>query len=53
MVRQRYNLSPPDNTRDIEDYEVDLVGLTVLEISISPDISGGSAIASIAELRLA
>ena len=53
IVRQQYNFSPPDNTRDIEDYEVDLVGLTVLEISISPDISRGSAIASIAELRLA
>jgi hypothetical protein len=53
IVRQQYNFSPPDNTRDIEDYEVDLVGLTVLEISISPDISGGFARASLAELRLA
>jgi hypothetical protein len=53
IVRQQYNFSPPDNTREIEEYEVDLVGLTVLELSISPDISGGSARASIAELRLA
>jgi hypothetical protein len=53
IVRQQYNFSPPDNAREIEDYEVDLVGLTVLEISISPDISGGCAHASIAELRLA
>jgi hypothetical protein len=53
IVRQQYNFSPPDNAREIEDYEVDLVGLTVLEISISPDISGGCARASIAELRLA
>ena len=53
IVRQQYNFSPPDNTREIEDYEVDLVGLSVLEISISPDISGGGARASIAELRLA
>jgi hypothetical protein len=53
IVRQQYNFSPPDNTREIEDYEVDLVGLTVLEICISPDISGGCARASIAELRLA
>jgi hypothetical protein len=53
IVRQQYNFSPPDNTREIEDYEVDLVGLTVLEIIISPDISGGCALASIAELRLA
>jgi hypothetical protein len=53
IARQQYNFSPPDNTREIEDYEVDLVGLTVLEISISPDISGGRARASIAELHLA
>jgi len=53
IVRQQYNFSPLNDTREIEDYEVDLVGLTVLEISISPDISGGCARASIAELRLA
>ena len=53
IVRQQYNFSPPDNTREIEDYEVDLVGLTALEIIISPYISGGCARASIAELRLA
>jgi hypothetical protein len=53
IVRQQFNFGPPDNTREIEDYEVDLVGLTVLEISITPDISGGNARASIAELRLA
>ena len=53
IVRQQYNFSPTDNTREIEDYEVNLAGLTALEISISPDISGGSARASIAEIRLA
>ena len=53
IVRQQYNFSPPDNIREIEDYEVDLVGLRVLEIIIFPDISGGCARASIAELRLA
>jgi hypothetical protein len=53
IVRQQYTFSPPDNSREREDYDVDLVGLTVFEISISPDISGGWARASIAELRLA
>jgi hypothetical protein len=53
IVRQQYNFGPPDTTRENEDYEVDLIGLTALEISISPDMSGGSACASIAELRLA
>ena len=53
IVRQQYNFSPPDSTREIEDYEVDLAGLTILEIILAPDISGGDALASLAELRLA
>jgi hypothetical protein len=53
IVRQQFHFNPPDTAREIEDYEVDLVGLTVLELSIYPDISGGAAFASIAELRLA
>ena len=53
IVRQQYNFSAPYNTREIEDYAVDLVGLTVLELSIVPDISGGSARASVAQLCVA
>jgi hypothetical protein len=53
IVRQQYNFSVPDNARQIENYDVDLVGLTTLELSIVPDISGGGARASIAQLRLA
>lgn len=53
IVRQQYNFSPPDNTCEIEDYDVDLAELMILEIIISPDISGGDARASLAELRLA
>jgi len=53
IVRQQYNFSPPDNARELEDYTVDLNGLTVLELSIVPDISGGDARASLARLRLA
>jgi hypothetical protein len=53
IVRQQYTFNPPDTIRETEDYEVDLEGLEVLEICISPDISGGFARASIAELRLA
>ena len=53
ILRQQYNLGPPGNTCEIEDFEVDLPGLTVLELSITPDIGGGDARASIARLRLA
>jgi hypothetical protein len=53
IVRQQYNFSPPDNSRELEDYVVELDGLTVLELDIIPDISGGRALASLAQLRLA
>lgn len=53
IVRQQYNFSPPGATCEREDYVVDLVGLTALELEIVPDISGGSARASLAQLRLA
>ena len=53
IVRQQYNFSPPGSTREIEDYAVHLEGVTALELKIVPDISGGSARASLAQLRLA
>jgi hypothetical protein len=53
IVRQQYNFSPPDVTREVEDYAVDLDGLTMLELSIIPDISGGEARASLGQLRIA
>src|SRR5436853_1943018 len=53
IVRQQYNFSPPGVTREFEDYAVDLVGVTTLELRIVPDISGGDARASVAQLRIA
>jgi hypothetical protein len=53
IVRQQYNFSPPDMTREFEDYTVDLVGVTALELRIVPDIRGGDARASVAQLRIA
>jgi len=53
IARQQYNFSPSGTVRELEDYAVDLHGLTTLELVIVPDISGGSARASIAQLRLA
>jgi hypothetical protein len=52
IVRQQYTFSPPETAREIEDYDVDLDGVTVLELRILADISGGSARASLAQLRL-
>ena len=53
IVRQQYNFSPPATTRECEDYLVELDDVTTLELNIVPDISGGPARASLAQLRLA
>ena len=53
IVRQQYNFSPPGVTREFEDYAVDLAGVTTLELRIVPDVSGGDARASLAQLRIA
>src|SRR4030043_352705 len=38
---------------EVEDYDVDLDAVTALELRIVPDISGGTARASLAQLRVA
>jgi len=53
ILRQQYNFSPPAVTREVEDYDIDLDGVTALELQIVPDISGGRARASLAQLRVA
>jgi hypothetical protein len=53
IVRQQYTFSPPYTTEEREDYSVDLDALTELELCIVPEISGGPARASLAQLRLA
>jgi hypothetical protein len=53
ILRQQYNFSPPAATRQVEDYEINIDGVTVLELKIVPDLSGGPTRASLAQLRLA
>jgi len=53
IARQQYNFSSPDSNRELEEYNVDLNAVTALELCIIPDISGGSARASLAEWRVA
>jgi len=53
LVRQQYTFSPPGTTREVEDYEVHLDGVTALAIQIIPDITGGEAWATLGALRLA
>jgi len=53
ILRQQYTFSPQGMTREEEDYVVNLDGVSALELSILPDISGGDAHASLTQLRLA
>ena len=53
IVRQQWNFSPPGTVREIEEYAVEISDVTVLELSIVPDKSGGEAYASLLNLRLA
>jgi len=52
IVRQQWNFSPSGTTSETEDYKVELSAATVLELVITPDISGGNALASLAQLRI-
>jgi hypothetical protein len=52
IVRQQWNFSPPESTREVEEYQVDLSNVAVLELVIKPNIGGGLARASLKNLRL-
>jgi len=52
IVRQQWNFSPPNTTREVEDYDVHLSDFAVLELVIGPDISRETAHASLKSLRV-
>jgi hypothetical protein len=53
ILRQQWNFGPPETVREAEDYRVELSGVTMLELAILPDKSGGEARASLTQWRLA
>ena len=53
IVRQQWNFSPPETTQETEEYEVELSDVSVLGLVITPEISGGTARASLKSLRVA
>jgi hypothetical protein len=53
IVRQQWNFSSPDATRETEDYAVELSGVTLLDLTIEPDKDHRQARASLLSLRLA
>ena len=53
IVRQQWNFNLPNSMRESEDYQVGLSDVSVLELVIVPDISRGTARASLKSLRVA
>jgi hypothetical protein len=51
-VRQHWNFSPPNVLREVEEYQLKLFDVSVLELTIVPDVGGGTARASLRSMRL-
>jgi hypothetical protein len=52
IVRQQWNFNLPNSMRQSEEYQVGLSDVTMLELVIVPDISRGSARASLKSMRV-
>jgi len=53
IARQQWNFSPTGSTSETEDHHVKLSAVTILELSIIPDINGGNVCATLEQFRLA
>lgn len=53
IVRQQFTFSPPNTTQQVEDYHVELAGVSIIELQIIPEISGSPLLASLAKFQLA
>jgi hypothetical protein len=53
IVRQQWNFSPEGSKAELADYTMALMGVTALELTITPDISNQGAIATLEKLRIA
>jgi hypothetical protein len=53
IVRQQWNFSSPDATRETENYAVELSNVTLLDLTIEPDKQNRTARASLLSLRVA
>ena len=51
-MRQQWNFRTPETVREVEEYQVELSNVTVLELIIVPNMSGGAARASLKSLGL-
>ena len=53
IARQQWNFSPDASTEELEDYRVNLKGVSVLELTLQPEITAGKAVATLAGWRVA
>jgi hypothetical protein len=53
IVRQQWNFSPGGSTAEMEDYAIDLKGVSILELTIDPDRGASEAFADLADWRVA
>jgi len=53
IVRQLWNFSPQGSTSEVEDYQVQLKNLSVLELTLKPDLTPNNAFATLARCRVA
>jgi hypothetical protein len=53
IVRQQWTFSPQGSTSEVEDYQVKLRDLSVLELTLKPDLAPDNAFATLARCRLA
>ena len=52
IVRQQWNFSPAGSTTEIEDYVVELEAVSVLELTLQPDLGRHEAVATLASWRI-
>jgi len=52
IVRQQWSFSPQGSTTEVEDYRVNLDGVSVLELALKPDLNPTNACASLARWRM-
>ena len=53
IIRQQWNFSPLGSTSEVEDYRVDLDGVSTIELTLKPDLRPDHGLASLAAWRLA
>ena len=52
IVRQQWSFSPQGSTSEVEDYQVNLDGVSILELALKPDLTPENAYATLAAWRV-